>query len=112
MNLYDHLKNYEKQNILPMHMPGHKRNPAFAMDNPYAIDVTEVEGTDNLHHPEGVILALMEQMKKLGGISGILNMLPGAGGLPKDIEIDDNAFKPIEAIISLISAVEAVVALR
>ena len=27
-------------------------------------------------------------------------MLPGAGGLPKDIEIDDNAFKPIEAIIS------------
>ncbi|MFW5672156.1 MAG: signal recognition particle protein [Acetivibrio ethanolgignens] len=42
----------------------------------------------------------MEQMKKLGGISGILNMLPGAGGLPKDIEIDDNAFKPIEAIIS------------
>lgn len=50
-----------------MHMPGHKRNPAFAMDNPYAIDVTEVEGTDNLHHPEGVILALMEQMKKLYG---------------------------------------------
>ncbi|MFW5632073.1 MAG: signal recognition particle protein, partial [Acetivibrio ethanolgignens] len=40
----------------------------------------------------------MEQMKKLGGISGILNMLPGAGGLPN--EIDDNAFKPIEAIIS------------
>lgn len=67
MNLYEHLKNYEKQNILPMHMPGHKRNPAFAMDNPYAIDVTEVEGTDNLHHPEGVILALMEQMKKLYG---------------------------------------------
>ena len=41
----------------------------------------------------------MEQMKKLGGISGILNMLPGVG-LPKDVEIDDNAFKPIEAIIS------------
>jgi signal recognition particle subunit SRP54 len=41
----------------------------------------------------------MEQMKKLGGISGILSMLPGMG-LPKDIEIDDNAFKPVEAIIS------------
>jgi signal recognition particle subunit SRP54 len=41
----------------------------------------------------------MEQMKKLGGISGILSMLPGMG-LPKDIEIDDNAFKPVEAMIS------------
>lgn len=44
-------------------------------------------------------LESMEQMKKLGGISGILSMLPGMG-LPKDIEIDDNAFKPVEAMIS------------
>lgn len=41
----------------------------------------------------------MEQMKKMGGLSGILNMLPGMG-LPKDLEIDDSAFKPVEAIIS------------
>lgn len=41
----------------------------------------------------------MEQMKKLGGLSGILNMLPGMG-IPKDIEIDEDAFKPVEAIIS------------
>lgn len=50
-----------------MHMPGHKRNPAFVMENPYGIDVTEVEGTDNLHHPEGIILDLMEHMKTCYG---------------------------------------------
>lgn len=50
-----------------MHMPGHKRNPAFVMENPYGIDVTEVEGTDNLHHPEGIILDLMENMKMCYG---------------------------------------------
>lgn len=40
----------------------------------------------------------MAQMKKMGGIQSILSMLPGMG-LPNDLEIDDNIFKGIEAII-------------
>ena len=40
----------------------------------------------------------MAQMKKMGGIQSILSMLPGMG-LPADLEIDDNIFKGIEAII-------------
>mgnify|MGYP000879645899 CR=1 FL=1 len=40
----------------------------------------------------------MAQMKKMGGMSGILGMLPGMG-LPADLEIDDDIFKGIEAII-------------
>ncbi len=40
----------------------------------------------------------MEQMKKMGGIKSILSMLPGVG-LPSDIDIDDDMFKGIEAII-------------
>ena len=40
----------------------------------------------------------MAQMKKMGGIQSILSMLPGMG-LPTDLEIDDNIFKGIEAII-------------
>lgn len=40
----------------------------------------------------------MEQMKKMGGIKSILSMLPGVG-LPADIDIDDDMFKGIEAII-------------
>ncbi len=41
----------------------------------------------------------MQQMKKMGGLSSILSMMPGVSGLPKDVEIDDNAFAGIEAII-------------
>lgn len=40
----------------------------------------------------------MAQMKKMGGIQSILSMLPGMW-LPTDLEIDDNIFKGIEAII-------------
>lgn len=47
-----------------MHMPGHKRNPAFGMPDPYSLDVTEVEGLDNLHHPEGIIRDFMDRMKQ------------------------------------------------
>ncbi len=43
-------------------------------------------------------LLQMQQMKKMGGLSSILSMMPGMG-LPKDLEIDDDALKPTEAII-------------
>ena len=43
-------------------------------------------------------LTQMQQMKKMGGLSSILSMLPGMG-LPKDLEIDDDALKGTEAII-------------
>lgn len=67
MTLYDHLLAYAVENRYPMHMPGHKRNLTFAMENPYAFDVTEVEGTDHLHHPTGII---RQEMEKLKGIYG------------------------------------------
>lgn len=44
-------------------------------------------------------LEQMQQMKKMGGLNSILSMLPGGGGLPKDLEIDDNMFASTEAII-------------
>ncbi len=43
-------------------------------------------------------LEQMQQMKKLGGLSSILSMMPGMG-LPSDIEIDDAALGKVEAII-------------
>ena len=43
-------------------------------------------------------LEQIQQMKKMGGISSMLSMLPGASQL-KDVQIDDDAFKPFEAII-------------
>lgn len=41
----------------------------------------------------------LQQIKKMGSIKDLVGMLPGMGKMMKDVEIDDNAFKPIEAII-------------
>lgn len=65
MNLYENLCRYGASDIYPMHMPGHKRNPSLEMVNPYGIDVTEVRGMDNLHHPNGMIRELMDRMKRV-----------------------------------------------
>lgn len=64
MGLYEQLQQYVMRRIVPMHMPGHKRNPAFNMVNPYAIDITEVEGMDDLHNPTGVIRQLMDRFRE------------------------------------------------
>lgn len=64
MNLYETLRQYRDSGCCPMHMPGHKRNPAFVMENPYSIDVTEVEGLDNLHYPADVICRLQEKIAR------------------------------------------------
>ncbi len=47
----------------------------------------------------------IQQMKKMGGINKILGMLPGMGNL-KGLEIDDDAFKSTEAIISSMTKAE------
>lgn len=49
-------------------MPGHKRNTGlFNMPNPYSMDITEIEGFDNLHEPEGIIKESMERARELYG---------------------------------------------
>jgi signal recognition particle subunit SRP54 len=42
----------------------------------------------------------LQQIKKMGDISELVGMIPGADRALKDEEIDDDAFKPIEAIIN------------
>lgn len=62
MNLADRLNEYCAKGIVPMHMPGHKRNTEiFNMGNPYGLDITEIDGFDNLHNPTGI---LKESMQK------------------------------------------------
>lgn len=41
----------------------------------------------------------MAQVKKMGNMKDLLGMIPGMGKAVKDANIDDNAFKPLEAII-------------
>lgn len=44
-------------------------------------------------------LAQIQQIKKMGNIKDLASMIPGVGKAIKDVDIDDNAFKGIEAII-------------
>lgn len=44
-------------------------------------------------------LSQIQQIKKMGNIKDLLGMLPGMGKALKDVDIDDNAFKSVEAII-------------
>ncbi|MBQ2208620.1 MAG: signal recognition particle protein [Prevotella sp.] len=41
----------------------------------------------------------IQQIKKMGNIKDLASMIPGVGKAIKDVDIDDNAFKSIEAII-------------
>ncbi|WP_234735752.1 signal recognition particle protein [Tellurirhabdus bombi] len=43
--------------------------------------------------------AQLQQIKKMGNIKDLLGMIPGMGKMIKDLDIDNNSFTPIEAII-------------
>lgn len=44
-------------------------------------------------------MSQIQQIKKMGNLKDLASMIPGVGKAIKDIDIDDNAFKSIEAII-------------
>ena len=44
-------------------------------------------------------LAQIHQLKKMGNIKDLIGMLPGAGKALKDVDIDNDAFKGVEAMI-------------
>ena len=44
-------------------------------------------------------LSQLEQVKKMGNMKDLLGMIPGMGKAMKDVDINDDSFKPVEAII-------------
>lgn len=50
----------------------------------------------------------IQQIKKMGNLKDLASMIPGVGKAIKDIDIDDNAFKGIEAIIRSMTEKERV----
>lgn len=71
------LEAYGKSDYYPFHMPGHKRHP-FAMSNPYTIDITEIEGFDNLHAAGDVLKEAQERAAKLYGASRSFYLVNGS----------------------------------
>jgi len=51
-------------------------------------------------------LSQIQQVKKMGSMKDLVGMIPGAGKALKDVDIDDDAFKGIEAIIHSMTPTE------
>ena len=64
--MYQQLISYGESDVYPFHMPGHKRR-VLPFPNPYTIDITEIDGFDNLHHAGGLIREAEERAAKLYG---------------------------------------------
>ena len=65
------INDYLEENIAPFSMPGHKHSKSFFGDNLSDLllkgDITEFEGTDNLHKPEGCIKESQEILSQAYG---------------------------------------------
>ena len=70
IELYDRLCQYSNSDYYGFHMPGHKRNTdRFGGGLPYGIDITEIEGFDDLHHPNGILKKAQEEASRIYGAS-------------------------------------------
>lgn len=107
-SLYDKLRENSYSDYYPFHMPGHKRmvNHPFLENfpNPYSLDITEIWGFDNLHHPEGILKESMERIASAygadksyylvnGSSSGILSAICGTTKCADTVIMSRNCHK-------------------
>ena len=71
------LTEYTQSNIYPFHMPGHKRRP-IDFPNPYTIDITEIDGFDNLHHAEDILHDAQQRAADLYGAKRSFYLVNGS----------------------------------
>lgn len=106
-DIYNNLIEYTNEKYYPFHMPGHKRNTELMdMVNPYSIDITEIDGFDDLHSPEGIIHEVIEKAAYLysaeetffcvnGSTGGLLGSITACMGNRKKILIARNCHKSV-----------------
>lgn len=113
MYLYDKLEKYGDSDYYGFHMPGHKRNKTLTgADLPYGIDITEIEGFDDLHHANGILEDAQRRAAALfgsqethflinGSTAGILSAILGCTGKGDKILIARNCHKSVYHAIFL-----------
>lgn len=78
-SLYAALSEYGDSDYYPYHMPGHKRSKsAGEMARFYGIDITEIDGFDNLHHAEGILRDAEERANRLYGAEETFYLVNGS----------------------------------
>ncbi len=101
-----------KDDVLPMHMPGHKRRMTPVCGLPYEWDITEIEGADNLHDASGILKDSMERTAKLfhsertyhlvgGSTVGILSAIRAAAPHGSELIVARNCHKSVYHAIEL-----------
>ncbi len=85
--LINRLLRYGQSSVYPFHMPGHKRlkgggklGAALDFPNPFEVDITEVAGFDNLHHPEDLLKESMEWAAGVYGADRTYYLVNGSSG--------------------------------
>lgn len=76
-SLLERLQAYAASGHYPFHMPGHKRNPAVSY-LPAEIDITEIEGFDNLHNAKSVLKESQERAAALYGADSSFFLVNGS----------------------------------
>ncbi len=77
--LYEQLKQYGESDVYPYHMPGHKRHAWGQLPEEIArIDITEIDGFDNLHQAEGILQELQERAAVLYGAEESFYLINGS----------------------------------
>lgn len=76
-DLNQKLIQYCQSDIYPFHMPGHKQT-AFPFPNPYSIDITEIDGFDNLHHAGDILKETQERAAALYGAKRSFYLVNGS----------------------------------
>lgn len=78
--LIERLEAYAARGVRAMHMPGHKRSgAAHYLDALGArLDITEIDGFDNLHDPSGILKETMDRAAKLWGSENAFILVGGS----------------------------------
>lgn len=110
--LYNKLRDYSKSGAYAFHMPGHKRNRMFDFCNPFEIDITEIDGFDDLNHPEGILKECMDYASVSygtvktfflvnGSTSGLLTAVSAVADYGDTVIVSRNCHKSIHNAIEL-----------
>lgn len=111
MRIFDALSAYRQGDTVPMHMPGHKR---YAYDYLVGadLDITEIDGFDDLHDAEGLLREAMESAARVwgsrhayfcvnGSTGGILAAIHACAPQGKKVLVAQNCHKSVWHAIEL-----------
>lgn len=78
-HLFEKLWKYAESDCYPYHMPGHKRR-CFGMlpEVLCKLDITEIDGFDNLHQPEDILCSLQQEAARLYGAEESFYLVNGS----------------------------------